>query len=375
MVSPAMRVLVTGGAGFVGSHTVDALLRRGYEVRVLDALEPPVHASPERPYYLADEVELVTGDVRRREDWERALRGVDAVIHLAAYQDYLLDFSRFAHVNDVGTALLYEVAVARHLPLRRVVVGSSQAVYGEGTYHCRTHGVQYPRPRSVDRLQKGQWDVPCPVCGGEMESAWTDERVVAPHNQYAVSKSAQELYALTLGRLHGIPTVALRYSIVQGPRQSPRNAYSGVLRIFASRLRRGLPPVVYEDGQQIRDYVAIDDVVEANLLALERDGVAFEVFNVGGDRSVTVLEYARMLCDVMGIDVEPVVPGEFRLGDTRHVRSDVSKLKALGWQAKTPLRNVAAGYLAWLDTFDDVPEQSEGALATMRRLGVLRRGT
>jgi dTDP-L-rhamnose 4-epimerase len=370
-----MRVLVTGGAGFIGSHTVDALLRRGHEVRVLDALEPPVHTTAVRPRYLPPEVELIAGDVRRREDWERALDGVDAVIHLAAYQDYLLDFSRFAHTNDVGTALLYEAAVAHRLPLRRVVVGSSQAVYGEGRHVCRTHGAQYPRPRGLDRLQRQQWEVPCPVCGEAMAPAWTDEQAVAPHNQYAVSKYAQELYGLTLGRLHAIPTVALRYSIVQGPRQSPLNAYSGVLRIFASRLRRGLPPVVYEDGQQIRDYVAIDDVVEANVLALERDGIEFEVFNVGGDRSVTVLEYARMLCDVMGVDVQPVVPGEFRLGDTRHVRSDVSKLKALGWQAKTPLRNVAARYVAWLDTLDDVPESSEGALATMRRLGVLRRGT
>lgn len=369
-----MRILVTGGAGFIGSHTVDALLRRGYQTRVLDALEPPVHASGARPRYLSDDVELIVGDVRRREDWERALRGVDAVIHLAAYQDYLLDFSRFAHTNDVGTTLLYEVAVANRLSLRRVVVASSQAVYGEGTYRCCTHGTQYATSRSLDRLQKGLWEVPCLVCGEEMEAAWTDERTVAPHNQYAVSKYAQELYALTLGRLHGIPTVALRYSIVQGPRQSPLNAYSGVLRIFASRLRRGLPPIIYEDGQQIRDYVAIDDVVEANLLALVGDGIEFNAYNVGGHRSVTVLEYARMLCDVMGVDTELMLPGEFRLGDTRHIRSDVSKVMALGWQAKTPLRDVAVRYLEWLDTLAEIPEQSEAALARMRGLGVVRRG-
>jgi dTDP-L-rhamnose 4-epimerase len=178
-----------------------------------------------------------------------------------------------------------------------------------------------------------------------------------------------------LGRLHGIPTVALRYSIVQGPRQSPLNAYSGVLRIFASRLRRGLPPIIYEDGQQIRDYVAIDDVVEANLLALVGDGIEFNAYNVGGHRSVTVLEYARMLCDVMGVDTELMLPGEFRLGDTRHIRSDVSKLMALGWQVKTPLRDVAVRYLEWLDTLAEIPEQSEAALARMRGLGVVRRRT
>ncbi|MGQ0569306.1 MAG: NAD-dependent epimerase/dehydratase family protein, partial [Armatimonadota bacterium] len=307
-----MRVLVTGGAGFIGSHTVDALLRRGHDVRILDALEPPVHPERVRPSYVPDEAEFVLGDVRRPQDWERALRGVDAVVHLAAYQDYLLDFSHFAHTNDVGTALLYEVAVAQKAPLRKVVIGSSQAVYGEGAYRCPADGVQYPSPRALARLQAGCWEIPCPICGGDMEPAWTDERVVSPHNQYAVSKHAQELYGLALGRLHGIPTVILRYSIVQGPRQSPRNAYSGVLRIFATRLLRAEPPILFEDGRQVRDYVAIDDVVEANLLALGADEMDDGAFNVGGDRSVTVEEFARMLCAVAGARVEPVVSGEFR---------------------------------------------------------------
>lgn len=370
-----MRVLVTGGAGFIGSHTVDALLRRGYAVRVLDSLEPPVHPGRERPSHLAPEAELIVGDVRCRDDWERALRGVDAVIHEAAYQDYLLDFGRFAHTNDVGTALLYEVVVANRMPVVKIVIGSSQSVYGEGKYLCRTHGVHYPHPRDPARLLQGQWEIPCPVCGEEMEPGWTDESMVAPHNQYAVSKYAQELYALTLGRLHGIPTAILRYSIVQGPRQSPFNAYSGVLRIFSSRLLHGLSPVIYEDGEQIRDYVAIDDVVEANMLALENPATDFEVFNVGGDRSVTVRDYARMLCEVTGKPTEPLMPGEFRLGDVRHIRSDVSKLKLLGWRAKTPLEDAARQYLEWLRTVRGFSDRSEEALSRMRGLGVLRRAT
>ena len=367
-----MRVLVTGGAGFIGSHTVDALLRCGYQVRVLDALVPPVHTVQGRPPHLAPEAELVVGDVRRREDWEQALAGVGAVIHLAAHQDYLLDFSRFAHVNDLGTALLYEVAVANRLPLRKVVVGSSQAVYGEGRYACPVDGPQFPDPRTLEQLRRGRWEIPCPRCGRVMEPGWTDETLVAPHNQYAVSKYAQELYARTLGRLHAIPTVVLRYSIVQGPRQSPSNAYSGVLRVFGSRLLRGLPPIVYEDGRQIRDYVAIDDVVEANLLVLERQAADGEVFNVGGDRAVTVLEYAGMLCELLGAELEPEMSGEFRLGDVRHIRSDVSKLKALGWQPKTGLRQVASAYLAWLQSLG-FHDHTEEALERMRRLGVLRR--
>ncbi len=367
-----MRVLVTGGAGFIGSHTVDALLRDGHRVRVLDALEQPVHPSRNRPAYLAPEAELIVGDVRHREDWERALRDMDAVIHLAAYQDYQPDFGRFAHTNDVGTALLYEVAVASDAALRKVILGSSQAVYGEGKYTCSHDGPQFPEPRETQRLMDKQWDILCPMCGEEMEPAWTDESVVSPHNQYAVSKYAQELYALTLGRLHNIPTVVLRYSIVQGTRQSPFNVYSGVLRIFASRMLRGARPIIYEDGRQIRDYIAIDDVVEATLLVLEHDKIRNEVFNVGGDRSVTVSEYAHMLCDVIGVDLEPIVSNEFRLGDTRHIRSDVSKLKTLGWRARTPLREIANQYLAWLQTIPGFSDQSDKALAQMRRLGMLR---
>jgi dTDP-L-rhamnose 4-epimerase len=298
---------------------------------------------------------------------------VDAVLHLAAYQDYLLDFSRFAQVNDVGTTLLYEVAVADRLSLRRVVVASSQAVYGEGRYECPVDGPQFPDPRPLDRLQHGQWEIPCPRCGRVMEPGWTDEATVAPHNQYAVSKYAQELYARTLGRLHEIPTVVLRYSIVQGPRQSPSNAYSGVLRVFSTRLARGLPPIVYEDGRQIRDYVAIDDVVEANLLALERPEAAGEVYNVGGDRSVSVLDYARLLCELMESAQEPSITGEFRLGDVRHIRSDVSKMKALGWRPATDLRQTARAYLDWLRSLPGVADHTEEALDRMRRLGVVRR--
>lgn len=368
-----MRVLVTGGAGFIGSHVVDGLLRRGHAVRVLDLLAPPIHPSPTRPAYLPADVDLRPGDVRRKEAWEDALAGVEAVIHLAAYQDYLPDFSRFADTNDVGTALLYEVAVERRLPLRRVVVASSQAVYGEGLYTCPAHGRQYPRPRDLERLRRGQWEIPCPVGGEGMTPGWTDERIVGPTSPYGVSKYAQELYALALGRLYGIPTVALRYSIVQGPRQSPFNAYSGVLRIFASRLLGGLPPIIYEDGAQVRDYLAVEDAVAATLLVLELDPCPHEVLNVGGDRAVTVREYAALIGAVVGVEAEPLLPGEFRHGDVRHIRSEVSRLKALGWEARTPLRTVVERYVEWLRALPGAADRSEQALAHMRALGVVRR--
>ncbi|MFC1915781.1 NAD-dependent epimerase/dehydratase family protein [Chloroflexota bacterium] len=367
-----MKILITGGAGFIGSHTADLLLKREHEVCILDSLEAPVHRQRRKPEYIPDEVEFVLGDVRNKSDMERALREVNAVFHLAAYQGYLTDFSKFALVNDSGTALLYEVIVNEHLPIEKVILGSSQAVYGEGKYECPTHGVQYPPPRELSQLVKEEWEVKCTLCQENMKPLHTGEPRVNPHNQYAISKYSQELYALTLGKKFGIPTVVLRYSITQGPRQSFYNAYSGILRIFTTRLLNGLPPVVYEDGQQLRDYVHVRDVVEANLLVLENDSANFEVFNVGGNKATTVLEYAKLLISLLEEDIEPQSCGQFRFGDTRHIVSDVSKLKGLGWQSKIPLEQIIREYLEWVQKQADVLDYYAQAEKVMRRQGVIR---
>lgn len=367
-----MRILVTGGAGFIGSHTVDLLLAKGYDVVVLDALRPPVHIPGVKPDYVPPEVEFIHGDVRDPDAVDRALDGVAAVFHMAAYQDYLPDFSTFAFINDGGTAMLYERIVARRLPVRKVVVASSQAVYGEGKYACAEHGVQYPDLRPTAQLERGQWDVRCPSCGGPLTPQWTDEARVNPANQYAVSKVCQELYALTLGRRYGIPTVAMRYSITQGPRQSFRNAYSGVLRIFTTRLLAGQPPVIYEDGQQLRDYVSVDDVARANLLVLEDPRADSQVFNVGGGRQVTVLEYAHLIAEVMGVSIEPLLPNKFRFGDTRHILSDISRLRALGWEPTVPLDQIAASYVAWARAQPHLRDYYAEAERAMEQMGTVR---
>ncbi len=380
-----MRVLVTGGAGFIGSHTVDLLLKKQNDVRILDALLPPVHADARLPDYVpTGHVEFIHGDVRDRIAWERALDGVDAVFHLAAYQDYLPDFSTFFETNTVSTALLYEVVVAKHLPVRKVVIASSQAVYGEGKYICPeghisaetsgpSHNMQYPPLREDGQLKHGEWDPKCPQCGATLEPQWTDEAVVKPHNPYGVSKYAQEMAALNLGRRYGIPTVCMRYSIVQGARQSFRNAYSGVLRIFTQRLLNGKPPVCYEDGQQLRDYVSVHDVAQANVLALEDDRADFQVFNVGGDRRISVLEYARLIGRHAGVNIEPQVPGLYRFGDTRHIFSDVSKLKTLGWKPVVPLKEIVDEYIAWAQVQSGFRDYYVEAEVRMEVLGTIRR--
>ncbi len=254
-----MKVLVTGGAGFIGSHTVDALLAKGHKIRIMDSLEPPVHLRG-KPDYIPEEAEFIRGDVRNKADWKRTLEGVDLVFHFAAYQDYLTDFSRFFDVNSRGTALLYEAVVERKLPVEKVIVVSSQAVYGEGKYECSEDGIVCPDPRSLDQLERGEWEPPCPKCGGKIKMQLTDETRVNPQNQYAISKYSQELIGLALGRRYKIPTVYLRYSIVQGPRQSSYNLYSGALRAFALSTYFRKRSVIYEDGLQLRDYVNIEDV-------------------------------------------------------------------------------------------------------------------
>lgn len=373
-----MRVLVTGGAGFIGSHTVDLLRTQGYTVRVLDSLAAPVHEEGVLPDYLPSDVEFLRGDVRDASAWQVALQDVDAVIHLAAYQDYLTDFSKFFHVNTVGTALMYETIVAmnqvdisysqtvplpsrRNRPIQKIVIASSQATYGEGKYLCRGRAhvppsnghdaplgkLFYPPLRPEAQLQRRDWEVHCPECNAVMEWVPTDETRVNPHNQYAMSKYTQEMVALNFGERYHLPTTCLRYSIVQGKRQSFRNAYSGVLRNFTQRLLAGNPPVCYEDGLQVRDYVYVGDVARANVLALQDARADFQVFNVGGEQPVTVLQYAEMLAHKINPRIEPLVPGLYRFGDTRHIVSDVSKLRALGWAPTKNVDQIADEYIAW----------------------------
>jgi len=377
-----MRVLVTGGAGFIGSHTVDLLLARGYRVRILDSLRPPVHMEETLPAYVPSGAEFILGDVRDRATWERTLRDIDAVFHLAAYQDYLPDFSTFVHTNAVSTALLYETVVAQRLPLRKIVVASSQAVYGEGKYRCagpcagagedRGDAVRFPSMRQEHQLRRGEWELRCPVCGSLMIPLPSDEMAAHPHNSYAISKYGQELLAVNLGRRYGIPTVCLRYSIVQGARQSFRNAYSGVLRVFTQRLLSGRAPVCYEDGRQLRDYVSVHDVARANLLVLDDSRADFRTLNVGGTRVMTVLEFAHLVGRRTGQEIPPQIPGAYRVGDVRHVFSRLDEIASLGWAPTVPLEDVVDEYLEWARAQPGFRDYSVDADANMETVGAVQ---
>lgn len=369
-----MRVLITGGAGFIGSHTADALLREGYQVRVLDSLEEPVHPGHAKPAYLDPRIEFIRGDVRNEAVLLDALRGSDYVYHLAAFQDYLPTFSRFFDVNVTSTALIYELIVREKLPVKKVIVASSQAALGEGLYHDANGKALLPDIRPTEQLERGIWDVQAPKgFTGPLQWQPTDETVANPQNQYGLSKIAEERVALSLGKRYGIPSVAMRYSIVQGPRQSFYNAYSGACRVFCLSFHLGREPMIYEDGQQVRDFVNVQDVVDANLLVLRDERADYEMFNVGGDKAHTVSSFATVVAEVFGAKGYKAEPcGKFRFGDTRHICSDVSKLKSLGWKPTRTVHQSVEAYKAWLSTADNAAQILDYCNQQMAALNVVR---
>jgi dTDP-L-rhamnose 4-epimerase len=367
---------VTGGAGFIGSHTVDLLLAKGYEVRVLDTLDARVHPDG-KPNYLGPDVQFIKGDVSDAADLAKALDGVRLVFHLAAYQDYMPDFSRFIHTNAESAALLFELAVRdrARFPVERIVFASSQAVSGEGKYRCTIENtIFYPGPRSIKQLEQADWNIRCPSCNEPADPQLIDELTCNnPHTAYGISKYCTELLAFRLGSRYGITTAAMRYTYVQGPRNSIFNAYSGIARRFALRIRAGLAPVCFEDGAQLRDYVNVYDVASSNVLVLETpaaDGVAF---NVGGGRAVTVLEFARIMLNAFDKpDLVPEIPGVFRVGDTRHTVSDIGRLRALGWEPTTTVEDNVKQYIAWLETQSGTEAYMVEAERAMVTQGILR---
>ena len=373
-----LNILVTGGAGFIGSHTVDALLRAGCNVRILDNLQKTVHPKGV-PGYINPRAEFVKGDVRVKGDWEKALNDIDAVYHFAAYQDYLTDFSTFFHVNAVSTALLYEIIVEKKMvsKIRKVIVAASQAVMGEGRYRCpvcfeKDRQFSYPAIRPEAQLSSGQWDHRCDQCRQTLEWQSSDETVVNPCNQYALSKYSQEQIALQLGKRYGIPSVVMRYSIVQGPRQSFYNAYSGAMRIFALSLLFDRRPIIFEDGNQVRDFVNIQDVVDANLLVLEKTAADGQVFNVGGNHAWTVNAFFETMQAVVGRKIEPFRSGYYRFGDTRHIFSDISRLNSLGWFPSCDIRKSIADYWEYLNTHQETDNILEFAEKQMKQQQVIR---
>lgn len=361
------RVLVTGGAGFVGSHTIDALLRDGYEVRVFDNLTPQVHPRGERPAYVSSEVEFLRGDVCDLAAVRRAVVGVDAVLHFAAavgVGQSMYEISRYVETNALGTANLLQALLDAGLHCERLVVASSMSIYGEGQYRCAEHGLVAPPVREMQQLKEKRWEVACPECGGKLEAVATDERKPLQCSSiYALGKKDQEEMCLLFGRTYGTPVVALRYFNIYGTRQALSNPYTGVAAIFASRLLNRRAPVIFEDGEQLRDFVSIHDVVRANLLALESP-VSGAALNIGSGARISISQVARTLAKSLGLEVPGEISGKYRAGDIRHCFGDITRARdVLGYVPQHSFAGGVSELVEWLrsqsaeDRVDQAAEQ------------------
>jgi dTDP-L-rhamnose 4-epimerase len=361
-------ILVTGGAGFIGSHLVDDLLEHGYDVRVLDSLVGQVHGEAERPEYLHPDAELQVGDVRDPDAVRRALEGVDAVVHLAArvgVGQSMYELTEYAGANSYGTAVVLQALLDR--PVRKLLVASSMSIYGEG---ATRPAAAVERTRAD--LEARQFEPRGPA-GEELTPLPTPEtKPPANSSVYALTKYDQERLCLVFGEAYAIPAVALRFFNVYGPRQALSNPYTGVLAIFASRLLNGRRPLVFEDGEQRRDFVNVADVTRACRLALEQDGADGRAVNVGSGRSVTVNEIARELAGVLGVEVEPEVTGKYRAGDIRHCFADITRARELlGYEPHVRLETGMAELATWLET-QSADDRVEDATAELVSRGLAR---
>jgi dTDP-L-rhamnose 4-epimerase len=362
-------ILVTGGAGFIGSHLVDALVEKGHQVRILDSLVEQVHGKT-IPEHFNKNAEFIRGDVCDADAVRKALDGIDVIYHEAAevgVGQSMYEIVRYVKANDLGTAVLLEEVVKRPGQFKKLVVASSMSIYGEGAYSCDTcNETINPFLRPGDQLAAHKWEFVCEKCGGELRPiGTTEEKPLFPTSVYAVSKQDQEQYCLAIGRAYKIPTVAFRYFNVYGTRQALSNPYTGVCAIFSSRLLNDQSPMIFEDGEQTRDFVHVNDIVQANLRALETAGADYRVLNIGTGRASSVKQIAQALAKGLGKDIEPTIVGKYREGDIRHCVADISAArKYLGYEPTVNLEDGLCELLAWVRE-QDAEDRVESATAEL----------
>ncbi len=360
------KVLLLGGAGFIGSHTADLLAKEGYSIRIMSSLCPPTHDGSWPEYLLHKNYELVLGDVTIKEDMIKVLEGVDYVFHFAAFIDQLPQFSTFFETNTVSVALLYELILEKKLPVKKIIYASSQFVYGDGIYRTKDGMEFFPNLRDLENFNQKIWNF-SDKGGKEVDFIpFKEDQKLNPTNCYGISKIAGEQITLKLGKTYGIPSTVVRYSIVQGSRQSPLNFYSGALRIFVCQALAGQTITVTEDGNQLRDFVNVTDVARANLLILENSRTDFEIFNVGGGVGYKIKDFAQMVKKITHSTSEILIDGRFRRSDTRNAVSDITKLTSFGWSPKNTPEQSIKEYVDWIkaskyDILDLANKIKEGA--------------
>ncbi|MEJ7623618.1 MAG: SDR family NAD(P)-dependent oxidoreductase [Pyrinomonadaceae bacterium] len=372
----SLNILVTGGAGFIGSHLVDALVEEGHRVCILDSLVEQVHGGS-APDHLNNAAKFIRGDVCDPDAVAAALQGIDVVYHEAAevgVGQSMYEIVRYVKTNDLGTAVLLQEMIKQPSQYKKLIVASSMSIYGEGAYRCEACSKNInPFLRPAEQLAAHEWEFSCKDCGGELKTiGTTEEKPLFPTSVYAVSKQDQEQYCLSVGRAYSIPTVAFRYFNVYGTRQSLSNPYTGICAIFSSRLMNDQAPTIFEDGEQTRDFVNVKDIVRANLIALENSGGDYNSFNIGTGRATSVTQIAHLLAQGLGKDIKPVIVGKYREGDIRHCVADISKAsKMLGYEPTVTLEDGLVELLEWLQT-QKAEDRVEGATAELAERSLVK---
>ena len=362
------RCLVTGGAGFIGSHLVDGLIEKGHDVTVLDSLESQVHNGIP-PEYLNPQARFIRGRVGETDQLRKLLQEHDVVFHDAArvgVGQSMYEVRNYVSANTLETAQMLELLAEGKHNVKKIIAASSMSIYGEGAYQCEKCGLVAPKPRTEGQLKKRQWEMQCSFCRKPLKPVATSEtKPLDPTSVYAITKRDQEELCLVMGKAYGVPTVALRYFNVYGPRQSLNNPYTGVCAIFSSRLLNNHPPVIFEDGQQSRDFVHVKDIVQANLLAMEKKEADNNVFNVGTGKFVTIMEIAQILNELYGKSLQPQIKNKYREGDIRHCFSNISKIQKLGFKPTISLKDGLKELVEWgekekpEDKFDQAASELE----------------
>ncbi len=374
------KVLITGGAGFIGSHLVDKLIEEEkQDIVVFDNLEEQIHGKDKKPpLYLNKKAKFIYGSVTDNSTLKSLVKECDVIFHLAAnvgVGQSMYQIEKYVYNNISGTANLLDILVNSEHRVKKLVVASSNTIYGEGKYKCKKCGIQFPRLRGKDQLEKRTWDLNCEICGNKLDPLYTDE--TAPFNSssiYALTKQNQEQMALLIGKTYNIDTTVLRFFLVYGPRQSLSNPYTGVCSMFSSRLLNGQPPIVFEDGLQTRDFVHVSDVCQALSLAMNKSEAKYEIFNVGSGSSITIKEVAEIISKYINPNLKPIYNQQYRIGDIRNCAADITKIKnKLGYNPKFIFKEDIKSLLEWIKKNSNFArDDSQKALSELKDKGLLK---
>lgn len=374
-------ILITGGAGFIGSNLALKLIEKGYKVSVLDNMSKQIHGENYRESELfksiEGKVEFIFGSVENKEDWRKALKGIDIVVHLAAETgtgQSMYEINRYIDVNIKGTSEFLNILTNEKNDVKKIIVASSRAIYGEGEYVCPVHETVYPKERANKDMSQGDFNTKCPICDINVKlKATTEQSKKHPSSIYGFTKQAQEEMCMLVGKSLKIPVVAYRYQNVYGPGQSLKNPYTGILSIFSTRIKNKNDIIIFEDGQESRDFVYIDDVIEATILGIEKKEANYEVFNVGTGVAITVQNVAETLVEKYNSNIKIQTSGNYRLGDIRHNYADLSKIKKLlGFEPKVNFNTGISKFVDWVETQKIESDNYENSIEEMKRKGLYK---